>query len=178
MGRRAQVGSLGGWEGERVFGRVSGSVGPWVTGRLGGLAATRALVAPHLAGFFCLWKPKCCSSAENPSLLSPQLGSLALMLAGKTRVIREAATLWCSLPALESGASGGGGAKGKVPLLVCCTRSNVAALNIARALVQSDVVKEQFRSGLTRTVCLLPAVYVWPDSNRTCLQPTTLVNLT
>ena len=59
---------------------------------------------------------------------------------GKTSVIRQAAELWIDFPALEPSVPGG-----KVPLMVCCARSNVAALNIAHALCKSSSVKGRFR---------------------------------
>ena len=62
------------------------------------------------------------------------------MLTGKTSVIRQAAELWIDFPALEPLV-----AVGKVPLMVCCARSNVAALNIAHALTKSSSVKDRFR---------------------------------
>ena len=55
-------------------------------------------------------------------------------------MITKAAEVWTMHPHLERPVAGG-----LEPLMVCCARSNVAALNIAHTLSKNPHVKGQFR---------------------------------
>lgn len=61
---------------------------------------------------------------------------------GKTKVISEAAVLWSEFNALGLEAPA---VRGKPPLMICCARSNVAALNIAVALSKCSEIKRNFK---------------------------------